>query len=274
MAEYRKIPTGMRWMAWLRFQVYHMTCQSYDRQYFNAFTAAMMPIYRYLYEGRENAEEIIRERLTSLRTYYLCEQSFSGIIFGIIMGMEEQKANGAEISSELISATRSSLMGPLSGMGDAIHGSTTRQIAIALTLPYCLEGSVAGSLLMLLGINITPPILGVLGFPKGYELGSDFVVSLLKSGLVSKIAKAAGVMAMFIMGGMTAKYVNITTTLQFVSDINTVSIQSMLDNICPGLLPLATTFLMYFLCKKKVHTNWIIVGSLVVGILFSVLKVM
>ena len=271
---YRKIPTGLRWFCWWRFMWLYLTSQSYDRGYFNSFTAAMIPALRYLYKGQEDEEGKIREVLMRTRNYYLCEQSFSCIIFGIILGMEEQKANGADISSELIDGTRSSLMGPLSGMGDSIHGSTTRQIAIALTLPYCIEGSVIGALLMFLGINITPPLVAVVGYAKGYQTGSSFVLKILQSGWMQKIAAAAGIMAMFIMGGMTSKYVNISTILQFTSDINTISLQDMLNNAIPGLLPLAAVFGYYGLIRKKVHTNWLIIGTMVLGILLSYLGIM
>ena len=271
---YRKIPARIRWFCWWRFMWLHMTCQSYDRAYFNAFTAAMVPALRYLYKGQENEEEKIREALMRTRNYYLCEQSFSCIIFGIIMGMEEQKANGADISGELIDGTRSSLMGPLSGLGDSIHGSTTRQIAIALTLPYCIAGNVLGSLLMLLGVNITPPLVAIVGFPKGYQMGSSFVLKLLQSGWMQKIASAAGIMAMFIMGGMAAKYVNISVLAEFTSEMGTVSLQSMFDNAIPGLLPLAAVFGYYGLIRKKVHTNWLILGTMVLGIVMSYLGIM
>ncbi len=271
---YRKVPARLRWYCWFKLMWLQMTCQSYDRGYFNGFTAAMVPALRYLYKGQENEEEKIREALVRTRNYYLCEQSFSCIIFGIILGMEEQKANGADIPGELIEGTRASLMGPLSGMGDAIHGSTTRQIAVALTLPYCLEGSILGSLGMLVGINITPPLVGILGYPKGYEVGSSFVLKILQNGWMNKIAAAAGVMAMFIMGGMTSKYVAISTTLEFVTDTATVSLQSMFDSAVPGLLPLAAVFIYYGLIRKKVHTNWLIVGTLVVGLVFSYLGIM
>lgn len=271
---YRKIPTALRWKCWWRFMWMHMTCQSYDRGYFNAFTAAIAPALRYLYKGQENAEEKIREALMRTRNYYLCEQSFSCIIFGIILGMEEQKANGADISGELIDGTKASLMGPLSGMGDSIHGSTTRQIAIALTLPACMEGSILGSILMLIGINITPPLVAILGYPKGYQMGSTFVLKLLQSGWLQKISSAAGVMAMFIMGAMASRYVAISTTLEFTSEMATVSLQSMFDSVLPGLLPLAAVFIYYGLIRKKVHTNWLIVGTMILSIAFSYLGIM
>lgn len=271
---YRTVPKRMLWKAFFKFEFFHHASQAFDRGYVNSFTMAITPILRYLYEGREDAEEQIRAGLMRTRNYYLCEQSFSSIVFGIIVGMEEQKANGAALDGDIIVATRASIMGPLSGLGDAINGSTTRQIAIALSLPYCIEGSIAGALMMLIGMNISPWLIALLGFPRGYKLGNQFVLKLLQSGIMQKMADAAGIMSMFIMGGMTAKYVSITTTLKFVNEYKEIAIQEMIDNAVPGLLTIGTVFIYYFLLKKKVKTSWLTVGTMVVGILLSVLGIM
>ena len=93
--------------------------------------------------------------------------------------------------------------------------------------------------------------------------------------LVLALAAAAGVMAMFIMGGMTAKYVNISTIVQFTSaNGGAISLQSMFDNVVPGFLSLGATFAYYGLIKKKVHTNWLIIGTMVLGIIFSYCGIM
>ena len=105
-------------------------------------------------------------------------------------------------------------------------------------------------------------------------MGSSFVLKLLQNGWMHKIAAAASVMAMFIMGGMAAKYVNIQTIVKFTSDINEVSLQSMLDNIVPGLLSLAAVFGFYGFVRKKINTNWLILGTLVFGIAMSYLGIM
>lgn len=272
--EYRKIPKLLLWRCWFIFCFFQRTCQCFDRGYFNAFTYGIMPILRYLYKGREDEAEQIREGLMRTRNYYLCEQSFSTVVFAIIIGMEEQKANGADISGDLITATKASIMGPLSGLGDAIHGSTFRQIAIAMTIPYCLEGSVAGAILMLIGMNITPWLTTLIGFPNGYKLGNEFVLKLLSSGVMQKAAEAAGLLSMFIMGGMTSKYVSITTSLVFQNEYKEIVIQDMIDSAVPGILTIGTVFIYLWLIKKNVSTNKLILGTMIIGILFSVLGIM
>ncbi|EOH95562.1 PTS system mannose/fructose/sorbose family transporter subunit IID [Enterococcus pallens] len=272
--EPRKVPKSLLWKCFFKFAFFHHCSQSFDRGYVNSFTNAIAPIFRYLYEGRPDADEQIRAGLMRTRNYYLCEQSFSTIVFAIIIGMEEQKANGAEIDGDLIVATRASMMGPLSGLGDAINGSTLRQIAIAITLPYCLEGSVFGAFMMMAGMSLAPCLIALLGYPRGYRLGNEFVLKLLQNGIMQKVADAAGIMAMFIMGGMSSKFVSITTSLVFQNKYKEINIQEMIDSAIPGILTIGAVFIYYWLLKKKVKISHLTIGTMVLGIILSVFKIM
>ena len=266
---YRKVPKTMLWRCWFWFMFLHMTCQTFDRGYGNAFTAAIVPILRYLYKGCADEEAQIREGLQRTRNYYLCEQSFSGVLFAIIVGMEEKKAHGENVNGDMIFATKNGIMGPMSGMGDTIHGSTIRQFGIAVTILLCLSGNVAGSVLMLIAINISPFATAFLNVNRGYREGSAFVLNLLKNGKLQGIAHAASTMNMFIMGGVAAAYVSIRTGLVFGG----VSIQNILDLALPGILVLAVIFLYFLLINKKIRINKIIFGTAVASVLFTVLHI-
>lgn len=131
-----------------------------------------------------------------------------------------------------------------------------------------------GAIMMLIGMNITPWLTTLIGFPNGYKMGNQFVLKLLQSGIMQKAADLAGIMSMFIMGGMTAKYVTITTSLKFSNAYKTIAIQDMLDSAIPGILSIGAVFIYYALLKKKVSPNKMIVGTMVLGVIFSVLGIM
>lgn len=268
-STYRKVPKTLLWRSWFCFMFLHMTYQTFDRGYGNAFTAAIIPVLRYLYKGRPDEEAQIREGLERTRNYYLCEQSFSGVLFAIVVGMEEKKANGENVNGDMISATKNGIMGPMSGMGDTIHGSTIRQFGIAITILLCLSGSVAGSILMLIAINISPFATAFLNVNKGYKEGSAFVLRLLKNGKLQGIAQAASTMNMFIMGGVAAAYVSIHTGLVFGG----LEIQKILDAALPGLLVLLVIFIYFVLIRKKIRINKIIFGTAVASVLCTVLHI-
>ena len=58
-------------------------------------------------------------------------------IMGITAAMEEQKANGADISEASISGVKIGLMGPLAGVGDPIFWGTVRPVLAALGAWTC-----------------------------------------------------------------------------------------------------------------------------------------
>ena len=76
------------------------------------------------------------------------------------------------------------------------------------------------------------------------------------------------------MGAMSAKYVTPKFTLTFTAGETTASLQTFLDSALPGILPLATVFLCYYLMdKKKISATKIILGLLVFCILGALVAV-
>lgn len=88
-------------------------------------------------------------------------------------------------------------------------------------------------------------LLHYLGAIKGYELGTDFLEKIQKSGLMEKLMFAASLLGV----GETAS-----------------AMQDILDGIMPGLLSLGVMGAYYKLLEKKVSTVWLIVGTAVLGI--------
>ena len=84
---------------------------------------------------------------------------------------------------------------------------------------------------------------------------------------MNRATRAASVMGLTVIGGMIASMVSIKIALvaNFGSDV-TLDVQSILDEICPCMLPLAATFIVYKLLKKGVKACWIMLGIIAVGI--------
>ena len=245
---------------------FHMTSQSFDRGYTNAFTSAMVPILRFLYKGREDADQEIRDGLKRTRSYYLCEQSFSGIAFAIIVGMEEKRANGQPISGEAIAATRTSIIGPMSGLGDTIHGSTTRQLSVALTIPFCLAGNWHSALWMLGLLNISPLLVALLGVPQGYKNGSAFVLTLVKSGFIQKITPVISAFYMVLFGAIAAKYSPWFLQNMYGQNISNRTISVVL---------VAFLILCFYISLiKKIKLMYIFGSCLTLGIFLALIKIL
>ena len=79
-----------------------------------AYAYAMAPIIRRLYK--------IMKRESGLRTtfrVYVCHPHISTLLLGISGAMEEENAKNHEFNSASINAVKTSLMGPMSGIGDS-----------------------------------------------------------------------------------------------------------------------------------------------------------
>jgi PTS system mannose-specific IID component len=68
-----------------------------------------------------------------------------------------------------------------------------------------------------------------------------------------------------VMGGLIVNYVTAICGIEIVSSTSTYSIQeSFLDAVCPSILPLAVTMLVYYLMSKKRWSSLKIIGLIVV----------
>ena len=107
----------------------------------------------------------------------------------------------------------------------------------------------------------------------GYKKGKKSVLSILKSGILDKVTNAFSIVGLMVVGTMAATRVTIQSPLIWRVGQSTIKLQSILNKLAPGILPLAITCLVWYLLKKKVNATWIIVGIFIVGILFSYLGI-
>lgn len=123
-------------------------------------------------------------------------------------------------------------------------------------------------------VLLTIICFGIGGFltTKCYTFGYSFAENMLKSGLVNMIIAGASILGLFMMGGLASTYVTVSTPLKFATSAYTTTLQSILDSIAPGLLPLAVVLLVWgYLAKVKrnyfVATLGLTILSLVLGCL-------
>ena len=85
-------------------------CYNYERLQALGNTNQMITVVRKLYDTEEEQVEALKKYMVFFNT----EPSWMGtVIHGITISMEEQIANGAEITGEDVNALRTGLMGPM-----------------------------------------------------------------------------------------------------------------------------------------------------------------
>ena len=126
---------------------------------------------------------------------------FAPFVGGIAMAMEERVARG-EIEPDSVNDVKAALMGPLSGIGDAIFLTTIRVVAAAVGISLCQAGNAAGPIVFLLIYNIPAFWLRVWGVQKGYSMGVGFLEKASENGLMQKVIAAIGIVGAMVIGGL------------------------------------------------------------------------
>ena len=220
-----------------------------------AFTFGLMPVLKKLYKNPIMLGEAYQRHLQFFNTQAVWG---GGIISGITVSLEEERAKALNegdvdgaIDSSMIQNTKIGLMGPLAGIGDSIDSGTVQYIFIALFLGMAQEGSWLGAVLPFVCFATATFIYGFLFTKMGYTMGRRAALEIMKGGKIKSIINALGVLGLFMMGIMAAKYVTLSTPLAWEMSGKAFNLQGILDGILPGILPLCAVLGLFFFFQKQ-----------------------
>ena len=191
----KKISASALKKSWWTWFFWHGSSQQAESMLGNSFAHALNPVVKELYPDAEDKEERIAMRKRSL-TLFNTEQQVGAIAPGIIIGMEEARANDEQITPEVIQAVKVALIGPTSAIGDSIWVATL--IPILLTIALAITGA-AGAAMSWLG-----PVVFMIVYPVGtaimswqlwklgYRTGADGIKRFMQSGTLDQITVSGG----------------------------------------------------------------------------------
>ncbi|EEP92374.1 PTS mannose transporter subunit IID [Yersinia kristensenii] len=241
---------------------------NFERMQALGFCFSMVPAIRRLYpENSEERKQAIKRHLE----FFNIQPFVAAPILGVTLAMEEQKANGAEIDDAAINGIKVGLMGPLAGVGDPIFWGTVRPVLAALGAGIAMSGSLLGPLLFFVLFNLVRLLTRYYGVAYGYKKGVN-IVSDMDGGLLQKLTEGASILGLFVMGALVNKWthVNIPVVVSKITNQNgqttVTTVQTILDQLMPGLVPLLLTFGCMWLLRRKVNALWIIMGFFAIGI--------
>ncbi|AXU69700.1 PTS system mannose/fructose/sorbose family transporter subunit IID [Clostridioides difficile] len=250
----------LRSMFWRSFAL--QGAFNYERMQNLGYCYSMLPAIKKLYNKKENQAKAIERHLEIFNTTTVVVPA----ILGITAAMEEENANNPEFDESSISAVKTALMGPLAGIGDSLFWGTFRIIAAGVGVSLSKEGNIFGPLLFLLLYNIPALALRIFGLKYGYQVGVNSLDRIQREGLMDKIMSMATTVGLFVVGGMVATMLSITTPLKFNLNGAEVILQDILDKIIPNMLPLTFAFVIYYMLKRKVSVTKLTIGTIVAGI--------
>lgn len=251
--------------SWLIWENLPQTCYNYERMMGQAVAHVFVPISKRLYKDEPEKKKAMMKREIEFFNVHI---EFGSCIIGMIIALEEQKAKGKEIPDEFITSLKTSLMGPLSGIGDTIFQGVLIPILLAICIDLTLKGTVWGSIIFAVAMIAIAWSMSYANFMFGYRAGAEAIMDFLEKGILNKILLGAEVMGCMVMGGLISSYVKMHVALEIVSSTTTFKIQEQfLDQVIPNILPFAFTMLVYFLMKKGWSSLKVIGAIIVIGVI-------
>lgn len=253
--------------SWLIWENLPQTCYNYERMMGQAVAHVFVPISKRLYKNNPDKKKEMMQREIEFFNVHI---EFGAVIIGMIIAMEEQKAKGKPIPGEFITSLKTSLMGPLSGIGDTIFQGVLIPILLAICIDITLRGTIWGAIIYAVTIIAIAWSMSYGTFMFGYRAGADAVMDFLEKGILNKVLQGAEIMGCMVMGGLISSYVNMHVAIEIVSSTQTFNVQEQfLDALIPNILPFGFTLLIYWLMKRG-WTSLKVIGLIVlVGVIFG-----
>lgn len=248
MSNQKKLTRKDLFHSYVYWMMFALSAQNMERMEAPAFAGMMGRVAGKLYDDPEEQKALMLRHTQ----FYNTQPMVGVMINGIALGMEEQRSLGENVPDELISSTKTALMGPFAGIGDSLFIGTLIPILLSIGLGLVgEEGSLAGPLFYIAAwLGIMLPFTW-LTYKFGYRSGINAIHSLFETGAVDIAVRFANIVGMIIVGCISAQYVSVKIGWQYVSGEMTMNIQGVLDGIIPGLLPLLLTLGAWALMEKK-----------------------
>lgn len=241
---------------------------NFERMQSMGFCVSMIPVIKRFYSNKEDQAAALKRHLEFFNT----QPWVASPIIGVTAAMEQERANGAKnIDDAAISGVKVGLMGPLAGVGDPIFWGTLRPVLAALGAGLAITGNWIGPLLFFIGINLCRALTRWYGFKYGYEKGTE-IVNDMGGGRLQKLTQGASILGLFVMGSLVSKWTTINISLELLRYKNQMgegvitTVQSVLNDLLPGLAALLLTFFCMYLLRKKINAMYIIFALFGVGI--------
>ncbi|HEL2005359.1 TPA: PTS system mannose/fructose/sorbose family transporter subunit IID [Streptococcus suis] len=159
-----------------------------------------------------------------------------------------QEHGGIE-SLDAVRSVKTSLMGPLAGIGDSILWVLFSTIMGSIGGYMALEGNPLGAIIWI-SLNLLLVLFRIKLYDLGYKSGVRLVTDLASQ--LNLFTESASIIGLTVVGSMVATAVKLYTPIEFHFKDVSIGLQSeIFDRIVPGLLPILLTLLVYWLMEKK-----------------------
>ncbi len=262
----KKDVSKTRRLWWL----FSIACESWEYKQGLDFAAAMLPCLKKLY--KDDPDEL-EKAVTREMQFFNTESQWGACCPGVALALEEAKAAGAPVTDEAIISTKTGLMGPFAGIGDSLSWGLVYFLVIGLCLPGAAAGNAFAAVLPPILFGIYSYVVNRFMFYTGYNVGVKSAASLMQNGKFTSLITVLTVLGMFMVGALAASYVTVSTPITITLTTGSLAIQDTLDGIIPGLLPLGTVALSYFITKRTKNFLVTALSILALGVVLGCLGI-
>ena len=236
----------------VRYVFSRQTCFNYETMQSGPWVWSMLPAMKELYSDDE-----IAEKNESYFKFFNCHPWFGQLILMADLAIESTRdANATETALDV----RTSLMGPLAGLGDAIVWVLLPTVLGAIAGYQAQQGSLVG-MFIAMACNIALwLVFWKLSIPV-YHKGVSFITSKAES--LRNLTDVASILGIIVMGAMVATTVNVKFGLTWTVGDLTQNLNDLLNNIIPCFGNVVTVAVLYWaLGFKKIKAGnliWIVI---------------
>lgn len=227
---------------------------------------SLYPVFDKLYPNPEDHEKKVAA-IKRHEVFYNITPQVNTVGLGLFTALEERIAEDPTFDESSVNAIKASIMGPASGIGDALFQVTIRLVALSIGIGLAQQGSPIGGLVFFALFNICSFVARRYLLNLSYKSGESLVESASETGILRLLTSAASIIGMFMIGAMVANTVKLQFGLSWEVAGGEVTLQSFFDALMPKFLPFVATLFIAYLLRKKVNANWLMVA--IIG--FSIL---
>lgn len=227
---------------------------------------SLYPLFNKLYPNEadkaKKAEAIKRHEV-----FYNITPQVNTVGLGLFAALEEKIAADDKFDKSTVNNMKMAIMGPASGVGDALFQVTIKLVAATIGLGLAQNGSALGGLLFFVIFNTCSYVARKTLLKLSYEKGDELVSSATDSGVIKMITEAASIIGLFMIGATVANTVKLSFALKWSVAGGEVTLQSFFDALMPKFLPFVVTLFVTYLLRKKVNANLLMILIIVIAIL-------
>lgn len=232
---------------WRRWGFTHLSSMSYEKLQAHAWAYSYLPFAEKYYKDEPEKK---RDLLVRHSMFYNTEPQTGQLINGIVASLEEEIAIGGDVPLEMPINIKTTLMGPLAGIGDSIMQGIIVPILLSIGMGLAVGGNALGPVFYILTYGIVGPLISYLCFMNGYKLGVNAIDVIIGEN-AKRITDAFNTLGIMVVGGLAASNIMLVTKLKIPMGDETQKLQAVLDGIFPKILPLGMVLLAWYLLTAK-----------------------